>query len=133
MARDAVVLPFDGDEFTLRGKHVFRTAREVEPILTVTEMAIYGQRGALPYAAVADAYAIALKKAGADKAAPEDVHDWLYQGEGEDQNVFLAMQKLAEIMVPPSARQVLEKSAGQDGPQADPTAAGQPSSKASSS
>jgi hypothetical protein len=125
MARDSVTLPFADGEHELRGKHVFRTARAIEPIITVTEIAIYSQRGALPYAAIADAYAVALKKAGAT-GDPEAVFDWLYEGEGEGQNIFRAMEKLAEILVPASARQALDQ-AGQAGPDADPTQAGQPS------
>ena len=123
MARDSVVLPFRSDEHELRGKHVFRAAREIEPIITVTELAIYSQRGALPYAAIADAYAVALKKAGATGFDAEDVFDWLYEGEGEDQNVFRVMEKLAEILVPASARKILDRTAkpGQGGSEADPT------------
>ena len=122
MARDAVALPFRGDDHELRGKHVFRTAREIEPIITVTEIAIYANKGGLPYAAIAEAYATALGKAG-KKVDPEDVFDWLYEGEGEGQNVFTVMGKLAEILVPTSARKIIERTAqaGQDGPGPDPT------------
>ena len=122
MARDSVKLPFGSDEHELRGKHVFRTAREIEPIITVTEIAIMAQRGGLPYAAIADAYAVALKKAGT-KADPEDVFEWLYEGVGEAQNVFRAMEKLAEILVPASARKVIERTAKPEtgGSEADPT------------
>ena len=134
MARDDVVLPFGDAEHVLKGGKVFRTAREIEPIITVTEIAVLAQRGGAAYAAVAEGYAVALRKAGATGFDVEGVHDWVFKHDGGgQQNMFVAMEKLAEILVPPSARRVLEKAAGQDGPEAHPTKAGRPSSKASSS
>ena len=110
---DSVKLVFDGQDYTVRPKHVFRTARAVEDVITVTEMVILAQRNALPYARLASAYTLALKKAGA-VVAEEDVFSWLFEGgEGEDQNVFKAMEVLTMILVPASARKVFEK-AGED-------------------
>lgn len=130
MARDDVVLPFNGDEFTLTGKQIFKTARVVEPVLTITEMQMQLSRGAVPFSTIAEAYSIALRKAG-KIADPEDVLEWLYEGSGTEQMVFVALERLGEIMVPPSARRMLERSAGSEVPKEDPTQKPRPSSKAS--
>lgn len=140
MARDDVQLDWRGQEHRLKAAKVFRTARKLEPIITVTEIALLTQRGAIPYAAVAEGYAVALKEANVTGVEVEDVHDWLFEGEGEGQAVFRAMEKLAQILVPPSARQVLERAgsspggaAGEDGPPANPTNRARASSRAPSS
>ena len=133
--RDAVVLPWGNTEYVIKGNKVFRAARAIEPIITITEIVVAAQRGGAAYAGVAEGYYVALKRAGATGFDVEDVHDWVYQQPaGAAQNIGVAMEKLTEILVPPSARRVLGiGAAGQDGPEADPTKAGQPSSSPPSS
>ena len=113
MARDSIQLPFGDDQHELRGKHVFRTAREIEDVITITEIGILTNRGAIPYARIGSAYALVLKKAGVT-TDEEAVFEWLFEGgDGLDQNVFKAMEKIAEVLVPAAARKIVSSKGGE--------------------
>jgi hypothetical protein len=111
-AFDPIVIGWAGREYTIPSRNVMRAIARIEDVVTLVELQQYAQRGTMPMAKIADAYASVLRFAGA-QVTGEDVYAGMFGGEGDTEtqaNVLAAITGLQEMMMPPEIRKKLAAS-----------------------
>ena len=97
-----VVLGWDGADYTIPPDRVLGAIAEIEQVITLSEIAVYHQRGTAPMAKLAQAFGAALRFAGA-RVDNEEVYAGMLRG-GDSQSVAIAsVQTLLQMMLPPAS------------------------------
>lgn len=100
---EEVKVTWKGAEHAIPARQVLAAIAEVEEIFTLGELALVQERGRLPLAKLARAYAVVLRHAGVAGASWEDVYAGMFEGAGKDmtRRALSAVYTLQALMVPP--------------------------------
>lgn len=102
-AFDDVTLQWRGRDYVIPANRMMGAIARIEDHVTMVELGRMGERGTVPLAKLAGAYAAVLRYAGAAKITDEDVYEALFDG-GQQATVMAAITALLGMMVPKSAR-----------------------------
>ena len=102
-----IEMVWSGKTYTVKSTRVMGLIAQIEDVLTFSEIAAFMQRGTVPMVRLCQAYAVALKYAGA-KVTDEMIYHTVY-AETEKQNVVLrAIVGVLALALPPDKREQLE-------------------------
>lgn len=96
-----------GKTYTIKSTRVMGVIAQIEDVITLTEIGAFMQRGGVPMARLCQAYAAALKYAGA-KVAAENIYQAVYTDEALQLVVLRSITGLQALALPPDKREMLE-------------------------
>lgn len=101
---DDIKLEWQGRERVIPARRVMGAIATIEDVVTLVELQRYGERGAMPMAKLAMAYAAVLRYAGA-QAGDDEVYASLFGSDADEAQgrMLASIQTLMMMMVPPEA------------------------------
>ncbi len=98
---EPIVLTWAGREYEIPADQVMRAIAKVEDILSFVQIARAFQERDLPLVKISQAYAAALRHAGA-RVTDEEVYGALFVGDDLQSLAIKALQTLQLMMIPPA-------------------------------
>jgi hypothetical protein len=96
-----------GNVYTIKSTRVMGAIAQIEDVLTFSEIAAFMRRETIPMARLCQAYAVALKYAGA-KVTGEMIYQAVYAETEKQMVVLKAITGLLALALPPDQRDLLE-------------------------
>lgn len=98
---------WSGKAYTIKSHRIMGLIAQVEDVITFNEIALFMRRQTVPMARLCEAYAVALKYAGA-KVSGETIYQTVYAETDKQLVVLKAVTGLLALALPPDKRAMLD-------------------------